>query len=123
MDFEKFLRYRLPVLAWALAILYVSTMPGKAVAPISGGIPYSSAVAHFGEFLVFSLLLHRALAHEALSAKRALMMTIIISFAYSSITEILQLYVPGRFFDYNDILTNDFGAVAGLARSIYIRII
>jgi len=105
--------------AWALIILAISTTPGSTIAPVADKIPFSSVLAHFGEFFIFSFLLKRALESEGMNGKRALIMTILISIAYSSITEILQLYVPGRFFDYNDMLVNDMGALAGLGRSIY----
>jgi len=115
---QKFVRYWLPVIIWTFAILAVSTLPGKTVAS-AGNIPYSSVLAHFAEFLVFSFLLHRALANEKLSTKSALILTLIASFAFSVLTEILQLNIPGRVFDYNDILTNDLGALAGIGRAIY----
>ena len=115
---QKFVRYWLPVIIWKFATLAVSTLPGKTVAS-AGNIPYSSVLAHFAEFLVFSFLLHRALANEKLSTKSALILTLIASFAFSVLTEILQLNIPGRVFDYNDILTNDLGALAGIGRAIY----
>ncbi len=105
--------------AWALAILAVSTAPGSALSPLSE-IPFLSIVAHFGEFFIFSFLFRRALELEGMSMKRALIITILAGFAYSSITEILQLYVLGRFFSYSDIMPNDIGAHAGLGRSIYV---
>ncbi len=104
--------------AWALIILAVSIAPGNAIEPV-GRLPFSSVLAHFGEFFVFSFLFRRALESEGMSMKRALIITILASFAYSGITEILQLYIPGRFFDYNDMLMNDAGALAGIGRSIY----
>jgi len=115
---QNFQNYWIPAIIWTLVILAVSTLPGNAIAPASN-IQYLSVFAHFSEYLVFSFLLHRALANEKISARNALAITIVASFAYSVLTEILQLYVPGRFFDYNDILTNDLGALAGLARGIY----
>ncbi len=121
MASQNFLRYWLPVVFWAFVILAITITSGKALEP-ANRIPFLPFLVHFGEFLVFGFLLQRALASEkGLSARNALALAIILSFAYSALTEILQLYVPGRFFEYSDMLTNDLGALVGLERSIFNR--
>ncbi|MCK5234099.1 MAG: VanZ family protein [Candidatus Aenigmarchaeota archaeon] len=106
--------YWLPVIIWALVMLFVSVSRGEAVAAVSGGIPFSSAIAHFGEFLVLGFLVTRALAQEGTSGKK-IFFSVILCFAYSTLTEILQIYVPGRFFAYEDILMNNVGTLVGVS--------
>lgn len=122
MNSGKFTKYWLPVLVWALLMLVISAAPGKEIEDISGGfgsIPQKSYVAHFAEFFVFSILLSRALHSSGQHSHSVTILTVIIaSFAFSAFTEVLQIFVPGRFFEYSDIMVNDAGAVVGLARSI-----
>lgn len=121
MASQSFLIRWLPVIFWAFVILAITITSGKALEP-AGRIPFLPFFVHFGEFLVFGFLLQRALESEkGLSARNALALSIILSFAYSALTEILQLYVPGRFFEYSDMLTNNLGALVGLGRSIFNR--
>lgn len=90
---------------WALAMLAITITPGNTIGPV-GGLPFVSIGAHFGEFFVFGLLLSKAFP--------ALRNPLLISLSYSSITEVLQLYVPGRFFSYGDIALNMAGSIAGI---------
>lgn len=91
--------------AWALIILTVSTAPGSAIEPV-GRLPFASIAAHFGEFLIFGWLLAKAFPK--------LRNPLMISLSYSAITEVLQLYVPGRFFSYSDIALNMAGSIFGI---------
>lgn len=93
---------------WALAILAISAMPGTAVEP-AGMIPFSSAIAHFGEFLVFGWLLSKTFRDAG--------SPLVVSVFYSALTEILQLHVPGRFFSYPDIALNIAGSVSSIGAS------
>ncbi len=114
MSGKKFVVYWLPVAVWALVMLFVSVSRGDAVAAVSGGIPFASAIAHFGEFLVLGFLVNRALAQGGNSGKK-IFFSSALCFVYSALTEILQLYVPGRFFAYEDILMNNVGALVGVS--------
>ncbi len=98
-------KYAYAAALWALAILAVSTMPGNAIEP-AGKIPFSSTVAHVGEFLILGWLLSNVFS--------TLRNPLAISIFYSAFTEFLQLFVPGRFFSYNDIALNIAGAVFGI---------
>lgn len=115
MSVNKFAVYWLPVILWALVMLIVSVSSGEAVTAVSGGIPFASALAHFGEFLVLGLLVNRALAQGGNSGKKIFFSAAFLCFAYSALTEILQIYVPGRFFAYEDILMNNAGALVGVS--------
>ena len=115
MSVNKFAVYWLPVILWALVMLIVSVSRGEAVAAVSGGIPFASAIAHFGEFLVLGFLVNRALTQGSNSGKKIFFSAALLCFAYSALTEILQIYVPGRFFAYEDILMNNVGALVGVS--------
>lgn len=91
---------------WALAIFAVSTAPGSAITPVASKVPFSSVLAHFGEFFIFGWLLSKTFPK--------LRNPLLISLSYSFITEVLQLYVPGRFFSYNDIAMNMAGSLFGI---------
>ncbi len=118
MQFGNFSKYWLPVILWAFVILIVSVSRGESVAAVSGGIPFASAVAHFGEFLVLGFLVNRALTKGCASKNMKLFFSAaFVCFAYSAFTEILQIYVPGRFFAYDDILMNNMGALVGLIKN------
>ena len=121
MDSANFKKYWLPVLVWSFLMLAITVTPGKQIEDISGGlgnVPEKSYVAHFAEFLIFSLLLSRALHSSGQhSHSSVILMVIIASFAFSAFTEVMQLYVPGRSGELSDILVNDAGAVVGLART------
>ncbi len=122
MDSGKFKKYWLPLLVWSLLMLIITVTPGKDIEDISGGfgsIPQKSYVAHFAEFLIFSILLSRALHSSGQHSNSSVILLVIISsFAFSAFTEVLQIFVPGRYCELSDIFVNDAGAVVGLARTI-----
>ncbi len=98
-------RYRVAAFFWTLIMLAVSITPGNMIEPV-GRIQYSSIVAHFGEFIVLGYLLSRAFP--------TFRNPFLISLFYAVFTEVLQLYVPGRFFSYSDILLNIIGSLFGI---------
>lgn len=99
-------KYAYAAALWALAIFAVSTAPGSTITPVASKVPFSSVLAHFGEFFIFGWLLSKAFPK--------LRSPLLISFSYSVITEVLQLYVPGRFFSYSDISMNIAGSIFGI---------
>ena len=114
MSVNKFVVYWLPVIIWALVMLFVSVSSGEAVAAVSRGIPFASTIVHFGEFLVLGFLVTRALAQGSNSGRKIFLSAAFLCFVYSLLTEILQIYVPGRFFAYEDIFMNNMGALVGV---------
>lgn len=98
-------RYAAAAFLWALVMLVATITPGNAIEPV-GKIPFASIIFHLGEFLVFGWLLSKAFP--------SLQNPLLISLSYSIITEVLQLYVPGRFFSYNDIAMNMAGSIFGI---------
>lgn len=118
---RKFAFYWMPVILWALLMLAVSTMPGEVIEKMdsgSGKVSNYSYIGHFFEFLVFSFLLFRAISYEKTYGRtKVIALVIAACFIYSFVTEFLQIYAPGRFFDHSDILVNNVGAMAGLMRN------
>lgn len=117
-------RYAFLAIIWAAVILLVSAASGSAVSKAGGG-EFSAVFWHFGAFVIFGYLLSLAFAdlNEGGNASPQIsgMAGIIgenplfIAFFYSVFTEILQIYVPGRYFSYFDIATNGAGSVFGAA--------
>lgn len=105
--------YRILAVLWAFIILLVSALPGAEISKTGVGEPGSSA-AHFGEFLVFGFLLIRAYPESK--------SPVTLCIFYGIMTEVLQLYVPGRFFSYVDIAMNGAGAIFGLGTVKLIKI-
>ena len=85
--------------------LAINTMLGTAGDPMS-------VVAHFSEYLVLGLALVNALrSHMGLG--RACACAIALASAYAVTDEIHQIFVPGRYCDPADWLTDTLGASCG----------
>lgn len=98
--------------AWAMIVLTITIIPGSEISKAGVGEPGSN-IAHFGEFMVFGYLLSRGFPR--------LKNAILIAAFYGIITEVLQLYVPGRFFSYADIAMNEAGTAFGVLATLQSR--
>lgn len=95
-------------LAQALLILYFSLLPSTI-----GTIPAFQIPIHFLAYLVYGFLLTGAFS---LKNKKTVAFTIIIGTGFGFFMEILQLFVPGRFFELMDVMENFLGvSIGGLA--------
>lgn len=123
--FRRVSFYWMPVIVWAIIMLFVSAMPGEAIEAIDGGggkVSSYSYIWHFFEFLVFSFLLFRALnSFERPQGRSSFVAVIAVCLLFSFVTEFVQIYVPGRFFDFSDIFVNNLGVIAGLGRYVLAR--
>ncbi len=114
-----FLKYWLPVAVWALLIFYLSGMPGIVV---SGSLMmnyFAHIAAHFGIFLVFSVLLARAFNKEGVPVKANFLASFFIAVLYALSDEYHQLFVAGRTADYADFMIDCLGVLAGLLFYFY----
>ncbi|MBQ9021370.1 MAG: VanZ family protein [Eggerthellaceae bacterium] len=81
----------------------------------------SSTIAHFCEYLLLGALLVNALRSH-ISLPRALLLAIVCASAYGVTDEIHQIFVPGRYCDVFDWLTDTAGATLGaLLRAVTMR--
>ncbi len=79
------------------------------------GIVGADKFAHFSEFLVFSILLTRAILGQSLkiSLSWAIVLSIIIAIFYAAIDEWHQIFIPGRQADILDFAADIVGIVLG----------
>lgn len=94
---------RAPAVFWALLILAFSVMPAET----TSAPPGYSAPGHFTAYLVLCLLL----AVWPMEGRKAF----VVTFAYGLLMELLQIPVPGRYFELQDIGLNALGAGSALA--------
>lgn len=95
-----------PVILYAVAIFYVSSLP---VSEISG-IKIDLSLVHIPEFFLLSYLVFNALSTSQLDLHYIALLSIIISTLYGVTDELHQIYVPGRYFSFSDILFNFIGS-------------
>lgn len=111
----SFVRYQLPLFAWALAIFTASSIPAADFpdSPIFS----QDKLLHFIVFFGFAVLLERALHHQnrfPALASRSHLATLVTTVLYGAIDELHQYFVPGRSPDYRDLLADTVGAIAAV---------
>lgn len=100
------------VLAGVMAgvIFYMSSIPGSGLPPNLGIL---STVAHFCEFALFGMLLAVGLEPKLPKAAVVIAVAVAIASLYGASDEFHQLFVPGRFTDVADWITDTCGALFG----------
>ena len=118
----------LPVLAWAGLILLVSSIPEPLVTTPSdfavflqsvevmgvGGVTLVSFVFHFFLYAVLGFLTGRALVGNGLLPPGAFLLGLALCTAFGILDELYQQLIPGRGFQWIDVVANAIGAVFGL---------
>lgn len=94
----------------ACVIFFMSSIPGSGLPPNLG---IMSNVAHFCEFAVFGALLACGLEPKLPKAAVVVAVAVAIASLYGASDEFHQLFVPGRFTDVADWVTDTCGAFAG----------
>jgi VanZ family protein len=101
-----------PVLIYLILIFYLSGLsrvPWSSVAP--------DYISHALEYFALALLLARGL-NDGLSrpvVPRRLLLTFVLCVGYAILDEIHQMFVPDRFADILDVLSDAVGAALALA--------
>jgi VanZ family protein len=93
-------------------------MPGQAL-PKSGffDISFIDLIVHFGIFIVFSFLLTGTIFYDTkwdFSNKKIIYLVIIGAVMFSIITEIGQIFIPGRYYQFSDIIMDFMGSLFGI---------
>jgi len=108
------IKFLLPALAWLVIITFLST---------KGGVPLpkfnlfqADKLAHAAAYALLAGLilwgLHRTQGLRWIHGAG----TFVFASAYGMLMELVQFrYFPGRFFEYDDMLANTLGALAGWA--------
>jgi VanZ family protein len=114
--FNHILRYQFPAVLWAIIIYIASSIPAKYL-PSQTFFAYDKIV-HITLFLIFGLLVYRALEPIKDSGQLNLgriFFSIAIVISYGVLDEIHQGSVPGRTVDIYDALADTVGGlVAGI---------
>jgi VanZ family protein len=111
MGRRTFLRWA-PVAFWAMAILAVSSVPGRELGhllDLSGGL---DKVGHFGEYLVLGVLLARSLGARV--TVRLLLAGWVGLAIFATLDELHQAFIPGRIPDMLDWTADTSGGALGL---------
>jgi VanZ family protein len=103
----------LPVAVLMAAIYYGATVP-HVPAPIDHW--FSDTVLHAGAYTVMALLTLRAMAKGGWAGvtRRTMIAAFVIAMLHGLSVEWIQMYVPTRFADWQDVWNNAAGAAAGL---------
>lgn len=108
----KLYKYWLPFLCWALLIYWFSSLPTVTTTQVFWQDFIFKKSAHFFEFMMFSLLLFRALKNSGVEIKKAFVLTFFISLLYAVSDEFHQSFVPGREPRVRDVIIDALGAVS-----------
>lgn len=111
-------KYRLiPALLWLLFVTVALLTPGNNL-PKVPLFPYADKLIHFGVFAVLTFLWARVgTLDEEKEIKWGKLLTnlLVFSIFFPIFIEYLQMYVPNRSFELEDILANLFGGLIGFS--------
>lgn len=120
---RTFIRYHLPVILYAGAILTISSISYLPAPKI--GLLRADSLVHFLEYAIFAFLLFRSISHISpkLRLTTAALLTLLALSLFAVADEYLQSFIPGRTSDVYDVLADLAGgsAVVLLLLLIYSR--
>ena len=91
-------------------------IPGDALKEHDFGYTVPDFIAHFSVFLVLTFLL-TGIFHlkdkDHINWNQLFIAAIFVSMGYNIITEIVQIFIPGRSFEYKDLVVNFVGSIMG----------
>jgi VanZ family protein len=100
-----------PVFIYVVLIFYISSL-----SDVSWSSSYPDQLLHAAEFLGLAILVARALNGGLLRPiqPRILLLAFLLCVLYAISDEIHQMFVPNRYADYADVLSDAVGAAIGL---------
>jgi len=104
----------IPLGLYWLLIFILTSIPGRSMPKIFG---FSDKIKHFGAYLVLAFLLNFALIIQkkySLINKYSIIFTFLIVLFYGLFDEVHQIFIPGRFFDWWDLVANGVGSLLGI---------
>lgn len=105
----------MPAILWLIFVTVALLTPGDNL-PKVPLFPYADKLVHFGVFAVLTFLWARVgtigLRRE-LRWKNLLTNLLVFTIIFPILVEYLQLYVPNRSFEFEDILANLTGGIIG----------
>jgi len=109
---KNFSRYQLPLFVWAVIIFWLSSL--TALPHVKVPIIGADKLAHMSIFFVFCWFSRRALFFQTalpIFRRWSLVSAFFLTCLYGYFDEVHQLYVPGRTYDYFDMLADAIGAL------------
>jgi len=109
---KKFLY--IPLGLYWLLIFILTSIPGKSIPKVLGGV---DKIKHLGAYFVLAFLLSFALKMQngyPKISKNSIFFTLLITSLYGLLDEIHQIFIPGRHFDWWDLLADIVGSVLGI---------
>ena len=108
-----------PLFIYWIILFILTSIPSPAL-PAFGT---SDKIKHFGAYFVLTVLMRLA-AHFRFKLRtftnKEFTITTIVVVIYAFFDEVHQLFIPGRYFDWYDLLSNILGLICGLAITKYI---
>jgi VanZ family protein len=110
-----FLVYHLPAMAYATAIVLMSSIPDLKVPEFR--FLLFDKLAHFVEYAVFAFLTFRSFSHisQKITRGQAFLLSALFLFLFALLDELHQYFVPGRYSDVYDLIGDILGALVVLA--------
>jgi len=109
----KFLSLWLPAMVWATVIFLFSNFPSIKTTDFFLSDFIFKKTAHLLEYGILSILVFRALEGSYINIKKAMIVSILISFLYAVSDEFHQSFIPGREPTIRDIIIDTIGATIG----------
>ncbi len=113
---RSFLRYNLYTIVWALLIATLVLLPGRNMPQLGSAIISVDKAVHASLFFVLTFLMNVGFAKQSSYPwlrNKAFLYTFILSIAYATIVEVMQLFSEGRSFEISDMVANISGCFAG----------
>lgn len=111
----------MPLAFYWLVIFILTSLPGNSIPKMILG--FSDKAKHLGAYLVLSFLLNFALHFQnkyKILNKHSARFTLLIISIYGFLDEIHQIFIPGRYFEWFDFLSDLIGGLIGIFISQWI---
>lgn len=110
MDFDRFAKFWVPAIIWAIIIFSFSSVSVPVVSPFYWREFVIKKTGHFIEYVIFGSLIYRALLNSGAAKKKAVIYTIIVSLLYAASDEFHQSFIPNREPRVRDVIIDTIGA-------------
>ncbi|OGM59013.1 hypothetical protein A2955_03255 [Candidatus Woesebacteria bacterium RIFCSPLOWO2_01_FULL_37_19] len=111
---NRFVRYWLPPLIWALVIFVFSSLPSIKASNIYWKEFFIKKSGHMVEYGIFTVLLYRAFLNYLKDEKKAGLYSTLMSSFYGASDEFHQLFTPGREPTVRDFLFDSLGSILAI---------
>lgn len=106
----KVLKFWLPPILWGLVIFSFSSYPVGVATEIYWKDFIIKKTAHVIEYGILATLLYRAMVNSDVEKRKAMWISILISFLYGITDEFHQSFTPGREPNTRDVFIDTIGA-------------